>query len=421
MELDSTLAARRRVVLSGAIGNVMEWYDFAVYGFLASIIGSRFFPTDDPANSIIAAFGAFAAGFLARPLGGLLFGPLGDLVGRSHAMIASVLAMAVPTVLMGLLPTYDSIGIWAPVALVALRIIQGLSVGGEFTTSVVFLVENAHPDRPARTAIWTFLGGGGGILLGSAAGAICANFLTEAQLHSFGWRIPFLCGALVAFVGYLVRRSLQVETATGETKRPVRDTFGRHRWIVFRVILLNLGLAVSYYTALVYAVTYIRKIDQLPERTALDLNTGTIAIVLLIYPVSAWLSDRYGRKPVIVAGLSILAFGAIPLFHLMHSGDPLTIALGELGFALGLGFLNGGLVATFAELIPNAVRCTGIGVGYNTAMAAFGGTTPMIAAWLVTATGNPIAPAYWVAAACGVSLLTAVFLVPETRHKSLSQ
>jgi len=410
---------RRRIILSGMIGNVMEWYDFGLYGFMASIIGSQFFPTDNPANAIIAAFGAFAAGFLARPLGGLVFGPLGDLLGRRHAMIASVLAMAVPTVLMGLLPTYETIGLWAPVALVLLRIIQGLSVGGEFTTSVIFLSESAPPGRRAQTAIWCLMGSCTGMLLGSAFGALCATLLSEEQLIGFGWRIPFLCGALVALVGYMIRRGLQVETLVAESKRPLRDTFGRHRWPVVRVILLNLSTAVAFYVMFVYAVTYIRKIDQLPERIALDLNTGATAALLLVYPLAAWLSDRYGRKPLIIAGSGILTFAAIPLFHLAHSVHPATIALGEIGFVVGNGILIGGLVATYAELIPRAVRCTGVAFAYNMAMAVFGGTAPLVAAWLITETGDPIAPAYWVTIASAISLLTAIFLTPETRHRAL--
>lgn len=413
-------SSKRRIILSGTIGNVMEWYDFAVYGYLASVIGSQFFPSNDPTDSILAAFGAFAAGFLARPLGGMVFGPLGDRVGRRHAMIISVLAMAASTVTMGLLPTYETIGIAAPVAIVLLRIIQGVSVGGEFTTSIIFLAENAPPGRRARTAIWSFVGGCSGILLGSAIGALCASLMSEAQLASYGWRIPFLCGALVAIVGYLIRRGLHADDLTGKSRQPLRDTFGRHRPAVIRMILLNLGVAVSFYTAFVYAVTYIRRIDRLPESVALDLNTGAMVFLLILYSTGAWLSDLFGRKPILIAGYSILTFGSIPLFQLMHSHNPVMIALGDLGFVIGIGLVNGGIAATMVELMPHAVRCTGIGLAYNVSMAAFGGTAPLVAAWLITETGDPTAPAYWVTAICAISLIAAIFLIPETRDKPLA-
>lgn len=412
-------SSKRRIVLSGAIGNLMEWYDFAVYGYLASIIGSQFFPSDSPTTSILAAFGAFAAGFLARPLGGIVFGQIGDLIGRRHAMIVSVFAMAASTVAMGLLPTYETIGILAPVMIVALRIVQGISVGGEFTTSIIFLVENAPPGRRAMTAIWGYTGGCAGILLGSAIGAICASFMSETQLAEYGWRIPFLCGGLVAIIGYLIRRGLHAKDVSGPNKQPLHDTFSRHRTTVLRMMLLGIGLAVSFYIAFVYAVTYIRQIDRLPESIALDLNTGAMAFLLILYPSAAWLSDRYGRKPVLISGYAILTFGSIPLFHLMHSHDPVMIALGDAGFVIGIGLINGGIAATMVELMPHSVRCTSIGLAYNAPMAVFGGTAPLVAARLITETGDPIAPAYWVTATCAISLFAAIFLIPETRERPL--
>jgi MHS family proline/betaine transporter-like MFS transporter len=417
---NNTTASRGKVIFVGLIGNVMEWYDFAVYGYFAVVIGHHFFPSANPAVSVIAAFGAFAAGFLVRPLGGLVFGRVGDLVGRKRALTLSVLAMAVPTVLIGLLPTYDSIGIAAPVLIVVLRIVQGLSVGGEYTSSLIFLAEHARPDRRALTAIWGVWGATAGILLGSGVGSVVTEILTESQITSWGWRVPFLVGALVAVTGYLARRSIHTEVPAGQSQRPVVDTFGKHRSAVLRVALLNIGYGVGFYAAFVYAVTYIKSIDKLSSEIAFNLNTASMALLLLILPVTAWLADRFGRKPLLIAGSAILAFGAVPLFHLMHTTDPTTIFLAEVGFVLAIGLFSGGVVGANVELIPAEVRCTGLAFAYNASIGWFGGTTPMIAAWLINTTGNPIMPGWWVAGAGAVSLLTAIFLVRETRFDKLT-
>ncbi|MGD8695909.1 MAG: MFS transporter, partial [Gammaproteobacteria bacterium] len=395
MAVEKPASNTRRIVFSGLIGNTMEWYDFSVYGYFAAIIAPQFFPSSSPAVSLIAAFGAFAAGFLVRPLGGLVFGRIGDLVGRRRALFLSVLAMAVPTVLIGCLPTYEHIGILAPILIVALRIVQGLSVGGEYTSSLIFLAEHAPPQRRARTAMWGMWGATAGILLGSGVGALVAQLLEEEQLFSWGWRIPFLLGAVVAVTGILVRRAIHTQPTTSGSDNPVRDAFTTHLGAVVKVALLNVANGVGFYAVFVYAVTYIKNVDGLDESMGLNLNTLSMAALLLILPVTAALSDRFGRKPLVILGAASLAFGAIPLFHLLHHSDPAMILMGELGFVLGLGLLAGGLAAANVEMMPAPIRCTGLAFAYNASIGWFGGTTPLIAAWLIVETADPIAPGYW--------------------------
>lgn len=411
---------RRKVIFAGIIGNVMEWFDFAVYGYFASIIGTHFFPSENPSVSLIAAFGAFAAGFMVRPLGGLLFGRIGDLVGRKRAMVLSITAMAVPTVLIGLMPTYQTIGIAAPILIVLLRIVQGLSVGGEYTSSLIFLAEHAKPGHRARTAFWGMWGATGGVLLGSTIGAVTSGMLTDEQLLNWGWRVPFLLGALVAVTGYLIRRNLHATLPAGVSETPIKDTFGKYRWDVIKVALLNIGFGVGFYAAFVYAVTYIKTIDNMPAGVALNLNSLNMVILLCLIPLTSWWSDKIGRKPLMIMGTAILAFGSVPLFHLMHSTDALAIFLGELGFVFAVALVTGGIVAANVELIPRAIRCTGLAFAYNASIGFFGGTTPMISAWLINSTADPVSPAYWVAAAGAVSLLTVLFLIPETKDRSLN-
>ncbi|MEM7022205.1 MAG: MFS transporter [Pseudomonadota bacterium] len=417
--MSSPLPSQRRTILAGLVGNVMEWYDFAVYGYFATVIGNQFFPLDDPTASLLAAFAAFAVGFLVRPLGGLVFGRIGDLVGRKRALTLSVLAMAMPTVLIALLPTYATIGIAAPIAIVALRIVQGLSVGGEYTNSIIFLVERSSADRRAFTAVWGVWGATAGVLLGSGIGALATTIFEDEQLASWGWRLPFLLGALVAVTGIIIRNGIEGDESIGETQTPVRDTFGRHRLAVLRVALLNIGNGVGFYAVFVYAVTYIQDIDKLSEEIALNLNTGAMSLLLLILPIGAWLSDRFGRKPLLVVGGVLMTFGAVPLFMLIHSTNPATIFLGEAGFVLAFGLFAGGIAAANVELMPSSVRCTGLAFAYNASIGYFGGTTPLIVAWLIAATGNPLMPAYWLVAASAVSLFSAVFLIRETRFSPL--
>ncbi|MEL6279232.1 MAG: MFS transporter [Pseudomonadota bacterium] len=411
---------RRKIIRAGLIGNLSEWYDFAIYGYFITVISPQFFPSDNPTVSLLAAFGAFAAGFLVRPLGAIVFGYIGDKLGRSRALTISIWAMAIPTVLIGMLPNYEAIGVLAPILIILFRVVQGLSVGGEFTSSIIFLVERAEPDRRSRTGSWSKIGATGGILLGAATGALLSSVLTETQIAEWGWRVPFFLGALTGLVGvYLRRQVADEEQAAPPQHSPIKDTFRRHWRLVLTLMAMKIALTVGYYTAFVYGVTYVRDVSGLPNTQAYEVNVLAMFILLLMLPVMATLADKIGRRPMLLVGSGTLVFGAVPFFMLMNHSDPALILLGEIGFAFGVAAFSAGSTATVVEITPPEVRCTIVALSHNLAAGLFGGTTPLIATWMLSSTGDPLAPGYWVAAASAISFITILVLIPETRQRPL--
>ena len=398
-----------RRILIGLIGNVMEWYDFAVYGYFAGTIGRLFFPSDNPVVSLMASFGAFAAGFLVRPLGGLLFGRIGDLVGRQRAMFLSVITMAVPTVLMALLPTYETIGFFAPLLLILLRMVQGLSVGGEFTSSLIFMVEKAPSNRKAFSAVWGAWGASAGTLLGSGVGFLMAYLLTPLELEMWGWRLAFLSGGAVAFVALWLRSGKQQEDSPNLSKTPVRDIFTIHRSRLVKIVLLNIGHTVGFYTIFVYAVSFLEQTAHFSHEKALRNNSIAMLFLLAVMPFAAKLADRIGHRKVLSFGFSLLAIAAVPLFHIMGEGIRWVTIACELGLALPLAILAGAIFATNVELMPREVRCSGLAFAYNLSVGVFGGMTPMAVTWMTAHIKNVTAPGYWVAGAAAISVATILF------------
>ena len=418
--MGTTSAPIWRVILAALVGNVVEWYDFALYGYFVSIFSTQFFPSDNPNTSLIAAFGAFAAGFLVRPFGGVVLGQIGDRIGRREALKLSVVAMATSTVFMAVLPTYKQIGLFAPLGLITLRIIQGLSAGGEYTTSLVFLAEHAPPNRRGLTTIWGLWGSVLGMLLGLGISSWLSNFLTTSQMTSWGWRVPFALGLVVALIGLNLRQGLSSETPSNETTSPLREL--RHHWgSVLRVLSLNIGECVGFYAAFVYVIDYIQTEAGQSQAFAFALNTRVMALLLLFYPIAAWISDRVGRRPLLIVGSLLLTLGGIPIFMLLHSGNAVLISRGEVLLMLSLALLAGAKNPANVELMPPAVRCTGLALAFNIAEGYFGGTTPLIAAWLVSTSGNPFLPGYWVAASGAITLITAVWFTPETYRMNLDR
>jgi MHS family proline/betaine transporter-like MFS transporter len=406
-------ASSTRIIAAGAIGNVLEWYDFAVYGYFAAAIGRTFFPSEDPVAQILAAFGIFAVGFLMRPVGGALIGYIGDRLGRRAALTFSVAAMAIPTFLVGVLPGYHTLGIAAPILLTLLRMIQGLSVGGEYTTSIVFMVEHAGPGSRGMIGAVGCCGAAIGILAGSASGAALASMMSEAALESWGWRIPFVLGLVVGLAGFVLRRGIHEEEKTRKVRSPLVETLSNHRPLLLRLAALSVFNSVGFYVMFVYIVSWLQLADGIAPARALGINTISMALLPPVMVATAWLSDRVGRRPVVMAATAFGFVAAWPLFWLMHSADDAVVLLGQLGFVLAVGAFVGCQPAIMVETVPAEVRCTAIAVGYNVTLGVIGGLSPLVATWLVERTVNDYSPAFMIMASAAISFL-AVLSFKET-------
>jgi MHS family proline/betaine transporter-like MFS transporter len=413
-------APTRKVIAAGMIGNVLEWYDFAIYGYFAASIGRHFFPREDAVAQLLAAFGVFALGYLVRPIGGALIGHIGDRYGRRAALTVSVTAMAVPTFLMGLLPGYQTLGLLAPVALILLRMVQGLSVGGEYTSSMVFLVERAPAGHRGWMGAFICCGTTVGILLGSGVGAATAAMMTTETLDAWGWRIPFLLGIVVGVAGFILRRHvIEAAPAARGERSPIVETLRDHWRLVVRLAGLSVFNAVSFYVMFVYVASWLQTADGISPAHALEINTISMMILLPALLASGRLSDRFGRKPVLMASTALTVVVALPLFWVIYHPSPALILLGQMGFGLLIGLYGGTQATAMVESAPRRIRCTAVALGYNVCLGVIGGLTPLVATWLVARTGDELAPAYLIMVAAAVSCFAA-WCMKETYRTPLA-
>lgn len=401
---------RKTAVAAGAIGNVVEWYDFSLYGYLAPVLSSLFFPGSDPTAALIATYGVFAAGFIMRPVGAAVFGWVGDTLGRSRALVLSITLMVLPTALLGILPTYDDWGVWATVCLIALRLLQGLSVGGEFSSSVTYLVETAPEGRRGLTGSWANVGSMAGMLLGVAAPAVVATVMGENELQDWGWRLPYFFGAVIGVCAIAMRRHLptsQVFAEHHESREP-SDPFHyllkRDLPSAVRAVLFASGYGVMFYVPLVYLPDWLASNTDMAYDAALRLNTAITALIVVLVPFAGIASDRYVRRTYFVAAAFIgTALAAIPLYWGFDTDSRWAIVLGQVVFAVLIAIPLGAAPATMAEAFRTEDRLTGYSVAYNVGLGLVGGTTPMIATWLISVTGEPLAPAFYLTAMALVS------------------
>jgi MFS transporter, MHS family, proline/betaine transporter len=424
----TVLSPQRKLVIAGLVGNVLEWYDFSVYGYFAVSIGHHFFPSENPTTSLLAAFGVFAAGFLMRPAGAVLFGRIGDKWSRERALSLSVLAMAVPTFLIGVLPDYQKIGVTASVLLVLLRLAQGISVGGEYTTSIVFVVEKSVPHRRGFMGTWCLFGTCAGTLLGSAIGTLLTSALPRQTMRNWGWRLPFIFGLIIGIVGLYIRWDLQrgskvPDDLVAESAPAGRGSFlsalKTQRMTILKVAGLKAVSAVGFYTLFVYMTVYFTKIVQIPKADALAINTIALAAMLVLIPAAGVLSDRFGRKPLLLAGAVGMLLFSLPLFGLLGSPQFSVILVGQLGFTIILCLFFGAEPAATAEAFPRPVRCSGAAISHNLCFALLGGTAPMVATYLIAVTRNQMSPSIYLMVAALISILS-ILTLGETASEPLA-
>jgi MFS transporter, MHS family, proline/betaine transporter len=403
----------RRAVVSAAIGNLLEAYDFAIYGYFVVIISSLFFPASNPTASLLLTVATFGVGFVMRPIGAVVLGSLADRRGRKVALTVTILAMAGGTALIGLAPTYAAIGVWAPAIIVVARLVQGFSAGGEFGTATAFMIEHAPARRRGYVASWQQTSQVAALLLGSLLAAGLTAILTESDLESWGWRVPFLLGLVIGPVGFYIRsRTAEPEEFTraaasvaGRTS-PVRDVLGRHWRAIVVGVGITIGWTVCTYFFLVHMPTYAIRELGISSSVSFASNSAGLLLMLLLVPLAGTLSDRVGRKGLLLGGLGavvVLTYPALALLSATPSGWSLVFV--QCVFAVAIALFTGVAPAAIAEIYPARVRSTGTSIAYSFAVAIFGGFAPFIATWLIAETGDSKAPAIFVVASCVVSCL----------------
>lgn len=416
-----------KVVIASAFGTVVEWYDFFIYGTAAALVfGKLFFPSSDPVVSTISAFSVYAVGYLARPLGGIVFGHFGDRIGRRSMLVLTLLLMGFGTFLVGLLPTYDQIGALAPILLIVLRLIQAIGLGGEWGGAVLMVAESAPAHRRGLFGSFVQLGNPMGRLVATGVFALVSQLPTSDFL-AWGWRLPFLASAVLIVVGFVIRYQLG-ETPAFEairkirqiSKTPVLEALSQFRWETALAVGLKVTEVAWVGVLTVFAVSYLTK--QLGMNQAFVLEAITLAtfVELFAMPLAGWLSDRVGRKIIYIAGTLFSIVFAFPLFWLLETRDP-TIVL--LTIVVGVSCAQGIIFALHASFMPELfgtkVRYSGISLGFQVGAAIGGGLTPLVAAATVGWSGGATWPVSLMLTILGIITLVAVLQTRETAGRSM--
>ncbi|GGV65841.1 glycine betaine/L-proline transporter ProP [Streptomyces massasporeus] len=398
----------KRAVKAAALGNAMEWFDFGVYSYIAVTLGKVFFPSGNPTAQLLSTFGAFAAAFLVRPLGGMVFGPLGDRVGRQKVLALTMIMMAAGTFAIGLIPSYATIGVGAPILLLVARLVQGFSTGGEYAGASTFIAEYAPDKRRGFLGSWLEFGTLAGYIGGAGLVTIMTALLSADDLTSWGWRIPFLIAGPMGIIGLYLRLRLEETPAfaaeaekaeNNRPKTPLREMV-TGQW---RALLLCVGLVLVFnvtdYMLLSYMPSYLTGQLHYDETHGLLVVLGVMAVMMIVQPFAGALTDRVGRRPVIATGCAGFLLLSVPALLLIREGSLLAVALGMGALGMLLVCFTASMPSALPALFPTKVRYGSLSIGFNVSVSLFGGTTPLVVTALIGATGNMMMPAYYMMAA----------------------
>ncbi len=421
------------VILAASAGTVIEWYDFYIYGSLAVFFGSVFFPKGDPTVGILESLAVFATGFLVRPFGAVVFGRIGDLIGRKYAFVVTLSTMGIATTLTGLVPTYASIGVAAPIILVLLRLLQGLALGGEYGGAATYIAEHSPDDRRGYYTSWIQTTATVGFFLALIVVLIFRLSLGDAAFRAWGWRVPFLLSAFLLMMALYIRLKLQeaplfarLKDQGKSSKAPLRDSLGSGRnWGMILLALLGAtaGQATVWYTGQFYAQVFLQ--TQVFPRTDFVTPVVIVAVALVIatpfFLVFGGLSDRIGRKKIIMAGCLIAAVTYIPIYHAMKAsaGHPVLLVLLVAIQVIYVTMVYGPIAAFLVEYFPARIRYTSLSVPYHLGNGWFGGVTPFIATAIVAKTHNIYAGLYYPIAVALMTFIVGSLFLPETNKRRI--
>ena len=413
-----TKSSRIRAIAGASAGNAIEFFDFAIYGFLAVYIGHNFFPSGNPTTELLSSFAVFGLAFFARPLGGLVFGSLADKIGRKRVLIIVLTLMSSSSVLVGVLPNYETIGIAAPVLLVFLRIVQGFSAGGEYGSGSTFLLESSAPGHRGFGVSWLTVGTTVGVLLGIIVVTGLTAIIGAEAMSAWGWRIPFVFAAPLALIALYIRKKLEdtpefrVLAAKGDiAKAPIRDAFKMKRTML---LIFGIGAfhATAFYTVFTYMPTYINTVNGFGPELSLWATLLTGLVVAIVLPTVASLSDRVGRRAVLLSGGIGFGVLVLPAFWLITLGNPILAVLMQVSMGALMAASLAASAVTMPELFPTKIRTTGMSIGYSIPAALFGGGAPFIATLLIAQTGVTVSPAFFLIVTAAIGVTAAALLKP---------
>ncbi len=402
----------KKVVISGMLGNGLEWYDFAIYGLLAPMLGPLFFPSESAFASQLGVFGVFAVGFLFRPLGAILFGWMGDRYGRKVSLVVAILMMAIPTGLMGMLPTYAQVGVLAPILLTLLRVFQGLSLGGEFSGSIIYIVEHAPPHRRALAGSASLVSLGLGFIIGTFTVIAVKSSMNTAAFEAWGWRVPFLCGIVVGLVGFYIRSKCHESPLYARAKSsgdisptPLVEAFKMFPKPMLQGFGMYIAVTMPFYLMSVYMISFMTLSLMQSFTNALIVNMAVMSTMLVGMLIGAVTADRVGRKAVMLPAVILMTIMAMPMFIWMDSKIFIHILFAQIMFSMVLGIYIGPIAAVLVELFPTRVRYSGMALTYNAAAALFGGSAPLVCRWLIESTGTHLSIAWYVMFCCACAFV----------------